>query len=292
MTRPSYFKKVVGGICQQVLPVWPGVREHEDGEEAAVREPDRFLTVLAVRIILPSDEVRPTLVHVGDRDADLATELPVNSGRVLVGAGSARRRVDVQVRRIDPGNDVRVPARRGLELRGRHWRHARMEVAELTSQHSLAEASVARTHHRAAVRRQFRGDAEARRHDVPFVQEPAPLDDPVCLLPFGIEGGKVLADGTGMIEPQSSVQRRPVAQRDGVTGEDGSGQEQAAAVGWLAGNGLERRTTVVDVPGAGGNHDRGVMFAALELKAGFEFMFGAEQARPVMRDRRFPRSAA
>ena len=62
-----------------------------------------------------------------------------------------------------------------------------------------------------------------RRGDTTFhvYSVPRPRTIVVGLAPFGIERVQVLTDGAAVVEPQSGVDRQPVAQRDGVGRERG-----------------------------------------------------------------------
>ena len=94
-----------------------------------------------------------------------------------------------------------------------------------------------------------------------------------------IDRAQVLTDRAAVVEAQPGIDCQPIADRHRVARECGSGDEQAAGVGRIAGDGLERRTVAVDVSDTGRDDRRTVVLAPFELSADLPLVIGAPSVR-------------
>ena len=150
-----------------------------------------------------------------------------------------------------------------------------MDGAELSGQHALVEASVARAQHRPAVRGELRRDTEPRRYDVPGVERAQPGDRLVCFHAGRVERRHVLARGAAVVEPDARIQRDAVVQGDRIAREERDHVRASAGDRRLTILGLER-ASAIDVPDATRDDGRPAMFASLELNAGLELVVRAQ----------------
>ena len=196
--------------------------------------------------------------------------------RVLVGSRRAGARVEPEVDLgVDHRDGCRVPAGGRVVRLGRRRRHAGMNGAELSGQHALVEASVARAQHRPAVRGELRRDTEPRRYDVPGVERAQAGDRLVCFHARRVECRHVLAGGAAVVEPDARIQRDTVVQGDRIACEERNHVRASAGDRRLTILGLEW-ASAIDVADATRDDGRPAMFASLELNAGPELVVRAQ----------------
>src|SRR5262245_49640216 len=104
-----------------------------------------------------------------------------------------------------------------------------MISAALCRQHALVEPAVACAQYRSVITRQFGGDAQARRHNVPRVQRAEAADGLSCFISFEIDGVEVLTDGAAVVKPDARIDCESFSNRYGVGQKQGAGNELAAA---------------------------------------------------------------
>src|SRR5262249_20411353 len=115
------------------------------------------------------------------------------------------------------------------------WSLTRVNTHEFSGENALMKPAVTASHHRFAISRQFDGDPQSRRYDIPLKQRSQTADDCPCRMATVISCRKIRTDRPAVIETGPKVYSQAVADENGIVYEYAAGVEFTAS---------EKRSTI------------------------------------------------